>query len=107
MIIGSHILGVQPYCHFLSAFKYPSEEKQREFLHELYKNGGDLEADDVEYVECNATGDLMADAQEVNALTTGLETGTGSALLIGSVKSNIGHLGAAAGNSLEIKQNVS
>ena len=82
----------------LAAFKYPSEDKQREFLHELYKNGGDLEAEEVEYIECNATGDLMADAQEVNALTTELETGTGSPLLIGSVKSNIGHLVAAAGD---------
>ena len=61
-------------------------------------NGGHLTAEDVEYVECHATGNLMADAQEVNAITTGMETGTSSPLLIGSVKSNVGHLGAASGN---------
>ena len=77
-------------------FKYPSEEKQREFLHEIY-HGCDVDAEDVEYVECHASGDLVADAQEVNALTLGLETGAGSSLLIGSLKSNLGHLGAASG----------
>ena len=49
-------------------------------------------------MECHALGDLVADAQEVNALTVGMETKTGGTpLLIGSLKSNIGHLGAASG----------
>ena len=83
------------------AFKYPSEEKQKEFLQEIY-HGCDVEAEDVEYVECHALGDLVADAQEVNALTVGMETKTGGTpLLIGSLKSNIGHLGAASGTYIE------
>ena len=59
-----------------------------------------LETENVEYVECHATGDLIADAQEVNAITVALETGTESPLLIGSLKSNCGHLGAASGTSI-------
>ena len=58
-----------------------------------------ISPDSVSYVEAHGTGTSLGDPIEIDALTGAFRTGTGRSGFcpIGSVKTNIGHLGAAAG----------
>ncbi len=51
----------------------------------------------VEYVECHGTGTALGDVVEANAVGDAYGEGRVGVISIGSVKSNIGHLNAAAG----------
>ncbi|MGE5705084.1 MAG: beta-ketoacyl synthase N-terminal-like domain-containing protein, partial [Clostridia bacterium] len=55
-----------------------------------------ISPDEVDYVECHGTGTAMGDATEVEALSIAYGKERRKPLRIGSVKSNIGHLLAAA-----------
>ena len=61
--------------------------------------------DSIGYVECHATGTIVGDPLEVQALTRAFRTGTDRVGFcgIGSVKSNIGHLEQTAGMAALIK----
>ncbi|MTE21461.1 SDR family NAD(P)-dependent oxidoreductase [Streptomyces sp. TRM43335] len=76
----------------------PSEEAQRQVLRAARTRAA-VAADEVQYVELHGTGTPVGDPIEAAAL--GREFGTGrapdTALHVGSVKTNIGHLEGAAG----------
>jgi len=76
----------------------PSRHSQEALLAKAYCRAG-LSPGTVQYVEAHGTGTFIGDAIEANALGTILADGRppGSRCLIGSVKTNIGHLEAAAG----------
>ncbi|MGO9652718.1 amino acid adenylation domain-containing protein [Mycobacterium sp.] len=76
----------------------PSRQSQEAVLAEAYRRA-DLSPGVVEYVEAHGSGTSLGDAIEAKALGTVLAEGRapGSRCLIGSVKTNIGHLEAAAG----------
>ncbi len=76
----------------------PNPAAQMAVLHAAYANAG-VAPHEVDYVEANATGTLLGDPIEARALGTvlGRARPPGAPLLIGSVKSNLGHLDAAAG----------
>jgi len=81
-----------------SGITLPSHDAQARLLGEVYARAG-LSADEVFYLEAHGTGTAVGDPIEAAAIGNALgrlRTGT-SPLLIGSVKSNIGHLEAGAG----------
>lgn len=59
----------------------------------------DISPDDVAYVEAHGTGTSLGDPIEINAIAASLcrERSGNAPLLVGSVKTNIGHCEAAAG----------
>ena len=76
----------------------PNPAAQMAVLRAAYANAG-VEPREVDYVEAHGTGTLLGDPIEARALGTVLGRGRAedSPLLIGAVKSNLGHLEAAAG----------
>ena len=76
----------------------PNSQAQERLLREALTNAR-LEPHEVTYVEAHGTGTVLGDPIEVQALNTvyGLNRSPENPLLIGSVKTNIGHLEAAAG----------
>jgi phthiocerol/phenolphthiocerol synthesis type-I polyketide synthase B len=82
----------------------PNPAAQMAVLRSAYANAG-VPPHDVDYVEAHGTGTLLGDPIEARALGTVLGKGRPeqSPLLIGTVKSNLGHLEAAAGMAGLIK----
>jgi acyl transferase domain-containing protein/acyl carrier protein len=76
----------------------PSGRAQEVVVNEAFRRAG-LPASAVQYIEAHGTGTSIGDAIEANALGAALAEGRpeGSRCLVGSVKTNIGHLEAAAG----------
>ncbi|MBU3750284.1 MAG: acyltransferase domain-containing protein, partial [Mycobacterium sp.] len=76
----------------------PNPAAQMAVLRSAYADAG-VDVREVDYVEAHGTGTLLGDPIEARALGTVLGRGrpVDEPLLIGSVKSNLGHLEAAAG----------
>ncbi|MFI9273249.1 type I polyketide synthase [Kitasatospora sp. NPDC052896] len=79
-------------------FTAPSLQGQHEVILQAQQAAG-IDADTIGYVEAHGTGTRLGDPIEVAALTTAFRTTTTrhQYCALGSVKTNIGHLGAAAG----------
>ena len=81
----------------------PSSESQQALLREAYHRAG-VSPTEVQYIEAHGTGTLLGDSMEAQALGAVVGNGrTGEPVAIGSVKTNIGHLEAAAGMAGLIK----
>ncbi|WP_281896264.1 type I polyketide synthase [Micromonospora humidisoli] len=76
----------------------PDAHAQAEVLREAYRRAG-VEPGEVQYVEAHGTGTPLGDPIEATALGDALGRGRPAAqtLRIGSAKTNVGHLEAAAG----------
>ena len=83
----------------------PSPDAQAAAIRTAYANAGISNFNDTGYLECHGTGTLAGDPVEVaGAASVFAKTrGDGQELVIGSIKSNIGHSEAAAGISGLIK----
>ncbi|UQA90601.1 type I polyketide synthase [Streptomyces halobius] len=80
------------------ALTVPSSQAQQTLLRQAYARAG-VDPGHVRYVELHGTGTRVGDPIEASALGSVLGPGrdSGQPLLVGSVKTNIGHLDAAAG----------
>ncbi|WSL56886.1 SDR family NAD(P)-dependent oxidoreductase [Streptomyces sp. NBC_01725] len=80
------------------ALTQPSPEAQEQVLNAAYRRAG-LTAAEVQYVELHGTGTRLGDPIEAAALGAfaGSLRGSEDPLLVGSVKTNVGHLEGAAG----------
>ena len=80
-----------------SGLTAPNGPSQESVIKMALRSGG-VQPEDVGYVEAHGTGTSLGDPIEVNAIQT-VYTGHSSSrpMIIGSVKTNIGHLEAAAG----------
>lgn len=74
----------------------PSVTGQSEAIRNALEESG-LKAEDISYVETHGTGTVLGDPIEVTALTQAFHTEKKQYCGLGSVKTNIGHLDAAAG----------
>lgn len=76
----------------------PNRQSQEDVLKEAYRRAG-VNPGDVQYVEAHGTGTALGDPIEASALGRVLGMGRpyGQHCLLGSVKTNIGHLESAAG----------
>jgi hybrid polyketide synthase/nonribosomal peptide synthetase FtdB len=82
----------------------PNGEAQEALMRQVYKNAG-VSPGQVQYVEAHGTGTPVGDPIEVNTIAKVMKQGRakGSKCIIGSVKTNIGHLEAASGIAGMIK----
>jgi len=81
-----------------SSYTAPSLGQQSQAVVDALKSAG-VSADSVGYVECHATGTIVGDPLEIEALTMAFrkQTSRKQYCAVGSVKANIGHPEQAAG----------
>lgn len=75
---------------------FPSSHMQSNLLRECYEDSG-VPPNSLSYMECHGTGTKVGDPEEVNAIDNVLCNNRSTPLLIGSVKSNLGHAEPASG----------
>ncbi len=83
----------------------PDSSAQQRLMHQVLK-ASELQSDQITYVEAHGTGTPVGDPIEFNSILKVLRpdrSGCQSPLIIGSVKTNIGHCEAASGMASIIK----
>lgn len=84
---------------------FPSSEIQGALLQEFYDECG-ISPSSLTFVEAHGTGTKVGDPEEINAIEKVFCKDRQTPLLIGSVKSNLGHSEAAAGLCQIVKVTV-
>lgn len=86
-------------------FTAPSVDGQADCI-KLAHRIGDISADSISYIEAHGTGTRLGDPIEIEALNKAFDNNTNQRCAIGSVKTNMGHLDAAAGIAGLIKTSL-
>ncbi|KAK1979528.1 fatty acid synthase [Colletotrichum cereale] len=84
---------------------HPNRDGQVEVIRHAYHRGGNLDPRLTGFFECHGTGTAIGDPLEVHAVSLAMndQRSKEKPLLIGAVKTNIGHSEAASGLSAVIK----
>ncbi|KAK8037938.1 type I iterative polyketide synthase [Apiospora phragmitis] len=86
---------------------HPNRDGQVEVITHAYQRGGNLDPLLTGYLECHGTGITVGDPLEVHAVSLAMNQsrrpGEDPPLMVGAVKTNIGHSEAASGLSALIK----
>lgn len=88
-----------------SGLTVPSGNAQQKVIANALKDAG-VTADSVQYIEAHGTGTKLGDPIELNAIANAFrcnKEGQRTALKVGSVKANLGHMESAAGMGSLIK----
>ncbi|RCX20929.1 thioester reductase-like protein [Anaerobacterium chartisolvens] len=103
-ILGVILGGTVNHDGRSSGLTVPNGLAQESVIKDAITKAG-IHTSDVDYIEAHGTGTKLGDPQEVNALANVFSHGRPEdrKLLIGSVKTNIGHLESAAGIAGVIK----
>ncbi|KAH9437060.1 hypothetical protein MCOR02_000719 [Pyricularia oryzae] len=82
----------------------PSQERQMSNILQAYRKAG-LDTDRTEFVECHGTGTKAGDVRELEAIYRAISVNRAvdNPVMVGSIKTNIGHLEGAAGIAGVIK----
>jgi len=80
----------------LHGISHPNDEMQKRLLREIYNEAG-INPADVVYIEAHGTGTMLGDTKELKSIDEIFCRNRTEPLLIGSVKSNMGHAEAASG----------
>lgn len=75
---------------------FPSKQAQEELIKTVYETAG-LDPLETTYVEAHGTGTQAGDPIETSAISNAIAMDREQPLLIGSVKSNVGHMEGASG----------
>ncbi|XP_019551217.3 fatty acid synthase-like [Aedes albopictus] len=96
--VYGHIIHSKTNCDGFKSegITYPSGSVQQQLLTEFYDEVG-ISPTEVDYVEAHSTGTFVGDPEECDAIDKVYCTGRTGPLLVGSVKSSIGHTEASAG----------
>ncbi|XP_053692477.1 fatty acid synthase-like [Sabethes cyaneus] len=96
--IYAHILHSKTNCDGFKSegITYPSGVMQKQLLDEFYQELS-IDPASIGYVEAHSTGTVVGDPEECDAIDKIFCTNRTRPLLVGSVKSNIGHSEASAG----------
>ncbi|GAB7365805.1 hypothetical protein MBLNU230_g7138t1 [Neophaeotheca triangularis] len=87
------------HCGRSQGITVPSQVAQTELIRSVYASAG-LDPSETAFVEAHGTGTLKGDPIEARSIASAFDTSSLAAenpLMIGSVKSNFGHLEAASG----------
>jgi acyl transferase domain-containing protein/tryptophanase/pimeloyl-ACP methyl ester carboxylesterase/NAD(P)-dependent dehydrogenase (short-subunit alcohol dehydrogenase family) len=84
------------HCGRAASLTAPNPRAQAELLKAAYADGG-IAASTISYLEAHGTGTRLGDLVEIEGLRAVFGAGEAASLILGSVKTNIGHLEAAAG----------
>ncbi|XP_046994011.1 fatty acid synthase-like [Schistocerca americana] len=95
-------IGINTDGHKTTSMSYPSREMQSRLLEETYRSAS-IDPASVDYIEAHGTGTKAGDPEELGALSDVFLKNRPSPLLIGSVKSNMGHAEGASGMCSIIK----
>ncbi|XP_021703368.1 fatty acid synthase [Aedes aegypti] len=96
--VYGHIIHSKTNCDGFKpeGITYPSGSVQQQLLTEFYNEVG-ISPTEVDYVEAHSTGTFVGDPEECDAIDKVYCSGRTDPLLVGSVKSSIGHTEASAG----------
>ncbi|XP_076267679.1 fatty acid synthase-like [Rhynchophorus ferrugineus] len=80
-----------------SGINYPSGEMQMDLFREFYRECDSVSPLELSYMEAHGTGTKVGDPEELQAIDNVFIRGRDKPLLIGSIKSNIGHTEPSSG----------